>query len=723
MTDYVSGDMNSGERNTKINRLRHLGADERGILSNARCLSEGVDVPSLDGVAFIDPRKSQVDIVQAVGRAIRKSAGKTHGTIVIPVFIDAEENEQEALESSRFKPIWDVVNALRSHDDHLAQELDQLRISLGQRNSIGGKSGGLKNVVFDLPLMCEQSFVDGLRTVLVERTTSSWMFWFGLLHEYYDRSGHARILQTYKTSDGYALGSWSSNQRMRRALLPLDRIALLESLKGWSWDPLVDQWNDTYQALKEYVAENGNARPLSTFKTIDGFKLGGWVSAQRQNRESLAQDQIARLESLKGWSWDRRTDRWHDGYQALMEYVAQSGHARPPKQSNTTDGYALGDWVSIQRQKKGSLSQDRIDRLESLKGWSWDPHADQWNDGYEALIAYVAQSGDASPPANFKTTDGYALGGWIQAQRQKREALSQDRIARLDAVIGWSWDRLADRWNDGYAALREYVAQNGDARPPFGQKTTDGYAVGSWVSVQRKMRAILSQDQITRLESLKGWSWDPHTDQWNDGYQALMTYVAQMGDARTPQRQKTTDGYALGDWVAVQRHNRESLAPDQIARLESLKGWSWDPFVDQWNESYQALTEYVAQNGDARPTGKFKTKEGFKLGDWVSIQRQKKGSLSQDRIDRLESLKGWSWDPHADQWNDGYEALIAYVAQSGDAKPPRSLKTSTGLLLGAWISNQRTRRDSLSQDRIARLESLNGWSWGPKVNQTPKDTP
>ena len=92
ITDFVSGDMNSGDRNTKINQLRNLSEGERGILSNARCLSEGVDVPSLDGVAFIDPRKSQVDIVQAVGRAIRKSDGKSHGTILIPVFIDEHED-------------------------------------------------------------------------------------------------------------------------------------------------------------------------------------------------------------------------------------------------------------------------------------------------------------------------------------------------------------------------------------------------------------------------------------------------------------------------------------------------------------------------------------------------------------------------------------------------------------------------------------------------------
>ncbi|KIQ17441.1 hypothetical protein ASG56_06575 [Rhodococcus sp. Leaf7] len=88
MTGFASGDMSSVERHVKLQRLRQLDDDERGVLANARWLAEGVDVPTLDGVAFIDPRGSEVDIVQAVGRAIRLAESKTVGTIVIPVFID-----------------------------------------------------------------------------------------------------------------------------------------------------------------------------------------------------------------------------------------------------------------------------------------------------------------------------------------------------------------------------------------------------------------------------------------------------------------------------------------------------------------------------------------------------------------------------------------------------------------------------------------------------------
>ena len=93
----VSGEMPTNARRQKLKRLKNVGRNEIGLLSNARCLSEGVDVPSLDGVAFIDPRSSEIDIIQSVGRAIRLSENKTMGTIVIPVFIEQTDNAEEAL--------------------------------------------------------------------------------------------------------------------------------------------------------------------------------------------------------------------------------------------------------------------------------------------------------------------------------------------------------------------------------------------------------------------------------------------------------------------------------------------------------------------------------------------------------------------------------------------------------------------------------------------------
>src|SRR5262249_7276488 len=132
---HVSGQMSSGERDRRLNELRGIGPGERGLLSNARCLAEGVDVPTLDGVAFIEPRRSQIDIVQAVGRAIRKAPDKTIGTIVIPVFVDESTDAESAIEASAFDRVWQVLKALRAHDEVLAEELDELRRELGRRQT------------------------------------------------------------------------------------------------------------------------------------------------------------------------------------------------------------------------------------------------------------------------------------------------------------------------------------------------------------------------------------------------------------------------------------------------------------------------------------------------------------------------------------------------------------------------------------------------------------
>ena len=105
-SEHVSGEMPSGHRDRVLLRFCNFASDEIGLLSNARCLAEGVDVPSLDGVAFIDPRRSTIDIIQAVGRAIRKAPDKTLGTIVLPVFLSDDENPDRVLDESAFKHVW-----------------------------------------------------------------------------------------------------------------------------------------------------------------------------------------------------------------------------------------------------------------------------------------------------------------------------------------------------------------------------------------------------------------------------------------------------------------------------------------------------------------------------------------------------------------------------------------------------------------------------------------
>jgi predicted helicase len=120
-SDYVSGEMPTFTRRQKLRDLKNLENADRRVLSNARCLAEGIDVPTLDGVAFIDPKSSQIEIIQAVGRAIRLSPDKKIGTIVIPVFLGVATELDPLIERGGFQAIWNVLNALKSHDEELGQ--------------------------------------------------------------------------------------------------------------------------------------------------------------------------------------------------------------------------------------------------------------------------------------------------------------------------------------------------------------------------------------------------------------------------------------------------------------------------------------------------------------------------------------------------------------------------------------------------------------------------
>ncbi len=122
--DHVDGTMNCKERLDKLENLNQFKPNTCKVLSNARCLSEGVDVPALDSVIFFDGKSAMVDIIQAVGRVMRKAKNKKRGYIILPIALAENEikNLDEAVNNTNFKNIWKVIKALRSHDPSLVDE-------------------------------------------------------------------------------------------------------------------------------------------------------------------------------------------------------------------------------------------------------------------------------------------------------------------------------------------------------------------------------------------------------------------------------------------------------------------------------------------------------------------------------------------------------------------------------------------------------------------------
>ena len=151
-TRHVDGQHHALERKARIEWLKGSSEGSCRILSNARCLSEGIDVPALDAVLFMNPRNSQVDIVQAVGRAMRKATGKKYGYIILPIAVPACVDPAAALDDNeRFAVVWSVLRALRSHDDRFDAEINQIDLNHNPtpRIIIGGDGVGSE----DMPVL------------------------------------------------------------------------------------------------------------------------------------------------------------------------------------------------------------------------------------------------------------------------------------------------------------------------------------------------------------------------------------------------------------------------------------------------------------------------------------------------------------------------------------------------------------------------------------------
>jgi hypothetical protein len=266
---------------------------------------------------------------------------------------------------------------------------------------------------------------------------------------------------------------------------------------------------------------------------------------------------------------------------------------------------------------------------------------------YEELKSFVKAHGHALVPDKYRQ-NGIQVGIWVSTQRtnHKRGRLPKDKVKLLESLKEWSWDPIEDQWHSSYQELESFVKANGHARVPQSYRQ-NGIRVGVWVAKQRANHkgGRLPKDKVKLLESLKAWSWDPIEDQWHSSYQELKSFVKAHGHALVPASYRQ-NGLRLGSWIVTQRtvYKGGRLPKDKITLLQSLKGWSWNPREIAWDSSFQELKSFVNAHGHALVPYSYR-QNNIQLGEWLAAQRTKhmRGQLPTDKVKRLESLQGWSW--------------------------------------------------------------------------------
>jgi superfamily II DNA or RNA helicase/DNA-binding SARP family transcriptional activator len=631
---HVSGAMPTARRERVMKEFRSA---PQAVMSNARCLTEGVDVPAVDMVAFLSPKKSKVDIVQAIGRAMRISGSKEVGYVLIPLYLEqkAGESLEEAIVRANFEEVWDILQSLQEQDEVLAELIREMAVAKASGKGFDD-SRFSDRIAFTGPVLALESIRQALTTTILERLESSWDVNFGKLVKFKEEHGHCRVPVTHKEDP--RLATWVGNQRRyySNGKLSTNRISRLEIL-GFEWDPISTDWEQNLEKLKSFKTEYGHCRVPEGYKHDPQFAT--WVAVQRQRykQAKLSSDRISRLEIL-GFEWNPISADWEQNFVKLGAFKSEHGHCRVPEGFKHDPQFAT--WVAVQRQryKQAKLSSDRISRLEILD-FEWNPISADWEQNFVKLGAFKSEHGHCRVPEGYKHDPQLAT--WVTDQREKckRGKLSSERISRLE-ILGIEWDPISADWEHNFEKLGAFKSEHGHCR--VSSRFKKDPRLGKWASTQREQykKGKLSIDRISRLEAL-GFEWDPFLAAWEESFKKLKAFKDKNGHCRIP-RDDDKDP-TLGMWVSHQRNKFKEgkLSSDQISRLESLD-FQWNLFEVVWEQNFAKLLIFKTVHAHCRvPDG---YKGDTKLAKWVSFNRHryKQGKLSQTRIARLESI-GFEW--------------------------------------------------------------------------------
>lgn len=477
---HLSSEMPGNQRQQT---MRQFAEEPKAIISNARCLTEGIDVPNVDMVAFMDPKASETDIIQAIGRALRKAENKELGSIFIPVFLDQRfggEPMAGALRRSRYEAIWNVLVAIRSFDSRMEQQAAVWRRNLGEtRERRAPDWTAVKILSSDIG---QEEIRESIEVFIAEELSNVWDEHYGQLRRFRDTFGHVQV-----PKDNWLYGWLKTQRRFWKTRLSEQQRQLLLGL-GVDPNPQMSKINRILEALVDYAQKHGHCN----VKQTDNMKLYRWLVDQRKkyHNGALEVPMRAKLEAL-GIDWGDDAARFFNSFiQKYSAYRQEKG--KPPgfyRKDRDPEAISMVRYLVKLRKayKNGELSEERIAACQAAQ-IDLEPLVTQWNKRYEELLRWLEQHGSSllfqGKAAPFEN--------WIHYNRKlyRRGLLTAERKDKLMAV-GVVPDipaENAEDWRKRFETVRSYFQQNDTYHLP------SHHAEYHWLKEQRKR---LKQNQLS----------------------------------------------------------------------------------------------------------------------------------------------------------------------------------------------------------------------------------
>ena len=341
---------------------------------------------------------------------------------------------------------------------------------------------------------------------------------------------------------------------------------------------------------------------------------------------------------------DSLTVSWETMFAFARQYYEANGNLEVPKKYKTPQGYGLGNWISVQRRVRagyvcGNLTAERIAMLDGI-GMVWENVRDlKFERGYAEAKRYFQERGGLDVPAQYKTESGFALGGWLSYLKAHRHTLSEEKIARLNA-IGMVWDANLSRWHSNFEEVKAYFEEHGNIDIPANYITSTGFKPYNWLKDQQRRSGRLTGEQRGLLASV-GFSWENRNDVlWKKNFQKLVGYIKANSTAEVPVN-AVYEGVNVGKWLSRQRSEAQKLSPAQRQMLLSV-GVRVEK-QDAWELRYGLVKEYFQKHNTAKIPVDYRP-QGIPLNKWLNDQKQiclgkRPGkSLSSESIQKLRAI-------------------------------------------------------------------------------------
>lgn len=710
-TFSVSGEQPTSYRNLVLEEFK---SSEKAIVSNARCLTEGVDVPTIDLVYFCDPKNSKVDIVQAVGRALRKKEGKKLGLIVVPIYHSKKDEVENSISSGSFKNLLQVIRSLCDQDERLQDEINFIAFGKGKRksNKIDIISSSFLEEQDKIILEgFEEKLRNSLFDQIVEKSSNNWDLWFLNLKNYLESNN-----QEYPSkNDDKDLYNWVAIQRNRKknGTLKNEELRKLYSI-NFVWSIVEWKWERMFTQFQEYSKDN----VFPPCKGIDDDELVTWYKYQNNCiRESkiLSKEQKRRFLLIdKKFEGPSSRKKWFEPFNQLIKFRQENRTKWPQYDKKNVNSIESKLNIFCQhmrsRFRENELGNYWFDKMSSLD-FNFEGHIDNWSAKFEEYYALVESKKSVS-----KNDIGIKAYSWIMLQINKDDKgeLVKNQSEKLTKIREYF-----NSWNDTFSELKSWVNKNGKLPTRTTQKDFD-----SWLSSQRSVykNNKLSDEQIQSLQSL-GYDLDTkgkekERNRWIEMFENVKTFKSK-NDCWPKFGADELEGQ-MYNWCQAQRQaqagthsggRRKPLQQWQVDKLESI-GFHWaksDVNDEQWEQNYNDLKEFLKNHNlsELMSTNKlwkwiYNQQSYYEKAGFDEIKNKRLLELGVDISQRISSNGRDGFG----KWSGKLMEIVKFIKENGHYPKAGKDKTQTNLYQSLARTKKAFMNNELSKKQLELLSEL-----------------